>query len=79
MQKVKRFQQKLHINKIKNYKRMYKARNFRKGFSQQFFLDFQNVSNQQNVFAKRYNRVTNNVDTLYQIGFFPDILYRIQF
>lgn len=51
----------------------------RKGFSQQFFLDFQNVSNHQNVFAIRYNRVTNNVDTLYQIGFFPDILYRIQF
>ncbi len=51
----------------------------KKGFSQQFFLDFQNVSNNQNVFAKRYNRVSNKVDTLYQIGFFPDILYRIQF
>jgi hypothetical protein len=51
----------------------------KKGFSQQFFLDFQNVSNNQNVFAKRYNMVNNKVDTLYQIGFFPDILYRIQF
>lgn len=47
--------------------------------SQQFFLDFQNVSNNQNVFAKRYNRVSNTVDTLYQIGFFPDILWRVQF
>lgn len=50
-----------------------------KKISQQFFLDFQNVTNHQNVFAKRYNRVSNKVDTLYQIGFFPDILWRVQF
>lgn len=51
----------------------------KKGYSQQFFLDFQNISNNQNVFTKRYNRISGAVDTLYQIGFFPDILYRIQF
>jgi hypothetical protein len=51
----------------------------RKGYSQQFFLDFQNLTNNPNVFAKRYNRLTNSVDTLNQIGFFPDILWRIQF
>lgn len=50
-----------------------------KKFSQQFFLDFQNVTNHQNVFSQRYNRTTNRIDTLYQIGFFPDILWRIQF
>ncbi len=50
-----------------------------KGFSQQFSLDFQNITNNKNIFSNRYNRVTNKVDTLYQIGFFPDILWRVQF
>jgi len=48
-------------------------------FSQQFYLDFQNLTNRENVFANRYNRVTNEVNTLYQSGFFPDLLYRVQF
>ncbi|MEM7101544.1 MAG: TonB-dependent receptor [Bacteroidota bacterium] len=47
--------------------------------SQQFFIDFENVTNRKNVFQKRYNEVTNEVNTVYQTGFFPDILYRIQF
>ncbi len=48
-------------------------------FSQQFFLDFQNITNRENVFVNRYNRVTNEVNTVYQSGFFPDIMYRVQF
>lgn len=48
-------------------------------FSQTFFVDFQNVTNRQNVFQERYNTVTENVNTVYQQGFFPDVLYRIQF
>jgi len=48
-------------------------------FSQQFFLDFQNITNRENVFINRYNRQTNAINTVYQIGFFPDLLYRIQF
>jgi hypothetical protein len=50
-----------------------------KKFSQQFFLDFQNLTNHDNVFARRYNEVTNEINTVYQTGFFPDILYRVQF
>ncbi|MEO1260193.1 MAG: TonB-dependent receptor [Bacteroidota bacterium] len=45
----------------------------------QFFFDFQNVTNRANVFARQYNRQTNNIDQLDQIGFFPDFLYRVQF
>ncbi|MEZ4962855.1 MAG: carboxypeptidase-like regulatory domain-containing protein [Saprospiraceae bacterium] len=45
----------------------------------QFFVDLQNVTNRQNVFARQYNRLTNNVDQVDQIGFFPDFLYRVQF
>ncbi len=48
-------------------------------FSQQFFLDFQNLTNRENIFQKRYNDLTNEVNDVYQSGFFPDILYRVQF
>lgn len=47
--------------------------------SQTFFLDFQNVTNNKNVFSMRYNDVRGVVGKTYQIGFFPDILYRIEF
>jgi len=50
-----------------------------KKFSQQFFLDFQNITNRENVFVNRYNRVKNEVNTVLQSGFFPDLLYRVQF
>lgn len=48
-------------------------------FSQQFFIDLQNVTNNENIFVKRYNRLTNQVNDVYQSGFFPDLLYRVQF
>jgi hypothetical protein len=48
-------------------------------FSQTFFLDFQNVTNRENIFAMRYNTVRGNVGRVNQIGFFPDILYRVEF
>lgn len=57
----------------------YRLNNNKKGISQQFFLDFQNITNRKNVFVRRYNTSTKRVDTIYQIGFFPDVLYRIQF
>lgn len=47
--------------------------------SHQFFLDFQNVTNRQNEFTRRFNEVTQQENIVEQIGFFPDILYRIQF
>ena len=49
-----------------------------KKLSQQFFLDFQNITNRENVFSRRYNRATQKVTTVHQIGFFPDILYRLR-
>lgn len=51
----------------------------KKKFSQTFFLDFQNVTNHKNIFAVRYNEVRNEIGKTYQIGFFPDVLYRIEF
>ncbi|HMR42619.1 MAG TPA: TonB-dependent receptor [Saprospiraceae bacterium] len=47
--------------------------------SHQFYFDIQNVTNNENIFARRYNRRTNAVNEVYQIGFFPDFMYRVQF
>lgn len=47
-------------------------------FSQTFYLDLQNVTNHKNIFLMRYNHVSGDVSPVYQIGFFPDVLYRIQ-
>jgi hypothetical protein len=51
----------------------------RKKVSHQFFLDLQNVTNRENDFAQRYSPNTNQINTVSQIGFFPDVMYRIQF
>jgi hypothetical protein len=50
-----------------------------KKISQQFFLDLQNITNNENIFVKRYNQATQQVNDVLQSGFFPDILYRLQF
>jgi hypothetical protein len=47
--------------------------------SHQFFVDFQNVTNRRNEFVRRYNQVTDEINLVEQIGFFPDVMYRIQF
>jgi hypothetical protein len=47
--------------------------------SQSIYFDIQNVTNNKNVFAQRYNPVTNMVNTAYQIGFFPNFVYKVQF
>ncbi len=47
--------------------------------SHQFYIDFQNVTNNKNVFSRDYNRLTNRVDQKNQIGFAPDFGYKFQF
>lgn len=51
----------------------------KKNISHQFFVDLQNVTNRTNEFVRRYNEVTDEVNEIRQIGFFPDVMYRIQF
>lgn len=50
-----------------------------KKLAHQFYFDFQNILDADNVFLQRYNRQTNEINTVYQQGFFPDFGYRIQF
>lgn len=47
--------------------------------SQTIYLDLQNVTNRENIFLRRFNPVYGTIGNVNQIGFFPDILYRIQF
>ncbi len=47
--------------------------------SQTFYLDLQNVTNAKNIFLRRYNPEKQRIGEVNQIGFFPDILYRLQF
>jgi hypothetical protein len=47
--------------------------------SQTFFLDFQNVTNHKNVFQMRYNEDRGAIGRVNQIGFFPDVMYRVEF
>lgn len=56
-----------------------KLNSTKKKRSHQFYLDLQNVLNRENIFVRRYNRLTNNIDRVDQIGFFPDFGYRFQF
>jgi ethanolamine utilization microcompartment shell protein EutS len=47
--------------------------------SQTFYLDFQNVTNRENVFLQRYNADRGTIGSVNQLGFFPDIMYKVQF
>lgn len=47
--------------------------------SHSLFFDIQNVTNHKNVFAQRYNQVTKTINTSYQIGLFPNFVYKLQF
>ncbi len=57
----------------------FKLNSQRKKQSHQFYIDIQNLTDNENVFVRRYNRLTNNIDQVDQIGFFPDVGYRFQF
>ena len=51
----------------------------KKKTSHKFYIDFQNLTDKDNVFVRRYNRGTSSVEQINQIGFFPDFGYRFQF
>lgn len=56
-----------------------KINSTKKKRSHQFYVDLQNVTANENIFTRRYNRLTNQVDQVNQIGFFPDFGYKFQF
>ena len=51
----------------------------RKKLSQTFSLDLQNVTNNSNVFSQSYDNGSKSINTTYQLGFFPNFIYKLQF
>lgn len=47
--------------------------------SQTLSLDLQNVTNHNNVFSQTYDNRNQNISWKYQLGFFPNFVYKIQF
>jgi hypothetical protein len=50
-----------------------------KKISHSFSLDLQNVTNNKNVFSQNYDSRSKSINTTYQLGFFPNFVYKIQF
>ena len=47
--------------------------------SQSISLDLQNITNNKNVFSQEYDDRSRSIKTTYQLGFFPNFIYKIQF
>ncbi len=47
--------------------------------TQKWYIDFQNVTNRQNIYIKTLNPQTGTTDVINQIGFFPNVNYQITF
>ncbi|WP_421754851.1 TonB-dependent receptor [Croceimicrobium sp.] len=48
-------------------------------FTQEWAIDVQNVTNQDNPFGQDFNAATGTIETTNQLGLFPMFLYRISF
>ena len=47
--------------------------------SHSFALDLQNITNNKNVFSQNYDDRDRAIKTTYQLGFFPNFTYKLQF
>jgi len=57
----------------------FRTNSSKRKLTQTFYLDLQNVTNRKNIFLIQYNQAKGIAEPIYQIRFFPDVLYRIQF
>ena len=67
-----------------NYFRMdlkagYTINSAKRKLSQTISLDVQNVTNHKNVFSQSYNSGSKSIQTTYQLGLFPNVVYKVQF
>ena len=71
-----------YVNKYNDYVRVDVKFGFKlngKKATQEWSLDIQNILDRKNIFQKVYNPTTKNIQTEYQLGFFPMVTYRILF
>ncbi|MHA8067336.1 TonB-dependent receptor [Aquirufa sp. ROCK2-A2] len=67
-----------------NYFRMdlklgYTINSAKRKLSQTISLDIQNITNHKNIFSQSYNGGSNSIKTNYQLGLFPNVVYKVQF
>ncbi|MBP6793726.1 MAG: TonB-dependent receptor [Saprospiraceae bacterium] len=67
-----------------NYLRMdvkvnYTFNSKKRKLSQTLSLDIQNVTNNDNVFSQKYDNQSQAIRTTYQLGLFPNVVYKLQF
>ena len=51
----------------------------KKKITQEWSLDFLNFNDRENIYIRRFNEVNNQINDVYQLGFFVDILFKLQF
>jgi len=67
-----------------NYYRMdlkagYTLNSSKRKIAHSFSLDLQNITNHKNVFSQSYDDRSQSISTTYQLGFFPNVVYKLQF
>jgi hypothetical protein len=73
---------KIYSDKYKNYFRTDFRIGFKQNFgkvSQEWGVDLQNVTGHKNLYSEQYNNQLKEITTIYQQGFMPMMLYRINF
>jgi hypothetical protein len=71
-----------YTNKYSDYFRADFRIGFKQNFgkvSQEWGLDLQNITNHKNLYSEQYNNKLQEITTIYQQGFMPMMLYRINF
>jgi hypothetical protein len=80
--------QQLSSNIYEKYYATYYRLDFKAGYtlnggkrkiSHTFSLDLQNVTNHKNIFSQSYDDRSQTISTTYQLGFFPNVVYKLQF
>jgi hypothetical protein len=57
----------------------YTLNSSKRKISHTFSFDLQNVTNHKNVFSQSYDDRNQSISTTYQLGFFPNVIYKLQF
>lgn len=62
-----------------DFKTSFTLNSSKRKIAQTLSLDLQNVTNHKNVFSVNYDSKSKNISSTYQLGFFPNLVYKIQF
>jgi len=74
----------VYASNYTNYFRMdfkvgYSINSRTRKLSQSISFDLQNVTNHNNIFSQNYDNFRQSINTTYQLGLFPNLVYKLQF